>query len=238
MPINNITNVIRKFRAKYSARKYKNLTPQQIFEKIYQKGAWGLSEDPLQPFFSGRGSHADVIVSTYLNAVQDFLSGFIEKPSVVDLGCGDFSVGSKIRHLCGKFTACDVVTKLIEFNRVKYKNLDIDFRVLDLTTNDLPSGDIVFIRQVLQHLSNEQILSALPQISLKYKFLVLTEHLPNAEIIIHNLDKMAGPDIRLNNKSGIVLTSPPFNLRPKSERMLCQVKEGQGVITTTLYELN
>jgi hypothetical protein len=41
----------------------------------------------------------------------------------------------------------------------------------------LPDGDIVFLRQVLQHLNNSQI-SRVVQKLYRYKFLVLTEHVP------------------------------------------------------------
>ena len=208
---------------------------KKIFSKIYEDEIWGKSNDPSQLFYSGIGSHDKVIVSTYIQAVHEFLSTFVKKPNVVDLGCGDFLVGSKIRQLCDNYIACDIVPELIEFNKHKYKTLDVDFRVVDLTTNDLPSGDIVFVRQVLQHLSNEQILKAIPKLCTKYKYLVLTEHLPISHEFEHNLDKPAGFDIRTGIESGLVLTSPPFNLKARNERKLCEVLYG-GIITTTLYQ--
>jgi len=50
---------------------------------------------------------------------------------------------------------------------------------------------VVFIRQVLQHLSNAHILRAIPKIAASYRFLVLTEHLPLGEAFTPNLDKPA-----------------------------------------------
>lgn len=232
-----VVKAIGHYRARDSLKEYRNLPPQQVFSQIYENGAWGKSDDPSQPFFSGSGSHDKTIVSTYIDAIQNFLPAFAEKPDVIDLGCGDFFIGSKIRQLCGNYIACDIVPKLIDFNREKYKALNVDFRVLDLTSDELPTGDIVFIRQVLQHLSNEQILRALPKISSKYKYLVLTEHWPATQDFKHNIDKPAGPDIRTYIESGIVLTSPPFNLRPKNERKLCQVNDPDGIITTMVYQL-
>jgi SAM-dependent methyltransferase len=217
---------------------YKNLTPQQVFTKIYEEGAWGESKDESHRFFSGSGSHDNITTKTYLEAIQKFLSAFERKPDVVDLGCGDFSIGSQIRSLCGVYTACDIVRPLIGANKEKYRSLDVDFRVLDLTQDELPKADIVFIRQVLQHLPNEQIKQALPQISSKYKYLILTEHLPSTNDFIANIDKPSGPTTRLRNNSGLVLTSPPFNLTPKEQRVLCQVSGDGTVIRTTLYVLS
>jgi hypothetical protein len=53
----------------------------------------------------------------------------------------------------------------------------------------------------------------------------------------HNLDKKVGPEIRTGSGSGIVLTSPPFNLKAQSERELCNAVEYGGIIRTTLYTL-
>jgi hypothetical protein len=116
-------------------------------------------------------------------------------------------------------------------------SVDVDFRSLDFIVDELPAGDIVFIRQVLQHLSNEQINRALQKLSTHFKYLVLTEHLPGIPEFAPNLDKPAGPGIRTGLPSGIVLTKAPFNLKPYLERRLCHVAEDGGIIATTLYQL-
>jgi SAM-dependent methyltransferase len=228
---------IQKYQGRRFTEKCADLTVQQIFSKIYDEGAWGRSGDPSQPFFSGSGSHDDKIIATYVDAVRGFLSTFPDRPDVVDLGCGDFFVGSKIRDLCGAYVACDIVPKLIEFNKKKFAGLDVDFRVVDMTSDELPGGDVVFIRQVLQHLSNEQIARAVPKVAATYKSLVLTEHLPDAPDFEPNRDKRAGPEVRTGAGSGVVLTSPPFNLEVTGERTLCQIDEFGSVIKTTLYTL-
>ena len=45
-------------------------------------------------------------------------------------------MGSKIRYLFDSYIACDVVESLIDFNKQKYKDLDVDFRLLDLTKDE------------------------------------------------------------------------------------------------------
>jgi hypothetical protein len=228
---------IRNYTGRNKFKEFSDLTPEQAFTRIYEMGMWGQSGDPSKPYFSGTGSHDEKVVAPYLGAVKEFLETFDGKPDVVDLGCGDFTVGSRLRPFCANYIACDVVPKLIDFNREKFKRLDVDFRALDLTTDVLPPGEVVFIRQVLQHLSNEHILRVLPKLSATYQYLVLTEHLPGDPHFQPNLDKPAGPGIRTGINSGIVLTSPPFNFRPKAERRLCQAREADGLIVTTLYVL-
>ena len=225
----------KQFLAKKARKKYENLSTQQIFTKIYADGVWGKS-DQGDPFFSGSGSHNNAIVETYVKAINNFLCSLKDKPNVVDLGCGDFYIGSKIRHLCNNYIACDIVEPLITFNTNKYK--DTEFRVLNIVTDDLPLGEIVFIRQVLQHLSNDSIIKCIPKLA-QYKYLVLSESVPVSDFI-PNVDKPDGPDTRgsFNTSSGIVLTSPPFNLKIKEETTLCELAQGGWIIKTTLYRVN
>ena len=173
-----------------------------------------------------------------MTAVSEFLSGLDQKPNVVDLGCGDFNVGQQLRSFCNQYTACDVVPQLIEFNQNKFQDLAVDFRVLDFVTGELPPGDVVFIRQVLQHLSNDHIAQVVEKLAGQYRWLVLTESVPKGNSFIPNIDKPAGRNIRLDiAHSGIVLTAHPFNLQVKSQRKLCEIPEYNGCVRTILYEL-
>jgi Methyltransferase domain len=117
------------------------------------------------------------VVTPYVNAARMFLDSLPCPPSGVDLGCGDFSVGEQLRPHCGRYVACDVVPALIQRNNEKFAAAHVEFRCLDIIEGDLPDGDIVFLRQVLQHLNNAQI-SKVTQKLYHYKFLVLTEHVP------------------------------------------------------------
>jgi SAM-dependent methyltransferase len=214
-----------------------NGTPQEIFAKIYAHKTWGESDDLADQFCSGEGSHDPAVVDPYVNAISRFLSSFDRKLDVVDLGCGDFSVGSKIRELCGRYTACDVVAPLIAFNKTKYASLNVDFRVLDLVNDPLPPGEVVFVRQVLQHLSNEHIRKLLPKIPANYRYLVLTEHLPASDPFTPNLDFPTGPTFRLEIGSGVVITAKPFNFKAKRETLLGELPQMGGRIQTRVYEL-
>lgn len=225
-----------RFIRSYKNREYNNLSTEQIFTRIYERGVWGKSEDPASPFYSGSGSRRDAEIAVYVQSVTEFLRSFEIKPNVVDLGCGDFTVGSQIRSFCNRYVACDVVPGLIAFNTTRFKDLDVEFRVLDLIENELPPGDIAFIRQVLQHLSNDQIRNLIARASLSYRFIVVTEHLPSQEKFEHNADKLTGPGTRMGYNSGVVLTSPPFNLCPKFEKQLCRTSSlDTGILVTTLY---
>ncbi len=212
-----------------------NLSAKEVFTKIYTEGLWGKNGRPEQPFFSGSGSHTNDITSTYVQSVSNFIKSLNIKPNALDLGCGDFNVGSQIREYCGIYIACDIVNALIEFNKHKFSKMDVDFRVLDLIEDELPKADVVFIRQVLQHLSNAQIQKLLPKLNKGFTWLILTEHLPSNGNFPHNLDQNNSHNIRLGRNSGVVLSSPPFNLSALEERVLCEVREGSGTIKTIAY---
>lgn len=232
-----VLNKLRVARARRDNGEFNSLSTQQVFSTIYEQGLWGKSENPADPFCSGTGSHDDSITGAYVARVTEFLGSQPTKPDVVDLGCGDFAVGSRIRPFCGNYVACDIVPQLIARNKAKFSALDVDFRVLNLVSDPLPAGDVVCIRQVLQHLSNDDIRQVVPKLQATYSTLILTEHIPKSTTFTPNLDKPTGPGIRIGYHSGIVLTRPPFNLRAVDERVLCEVDESGGVIRTTLYRL-
>jgi hypothetical protein len=229
--------ILRRIRS-YKNRAFSNLSAKDLFTKIYESNAWGKSDDQGSPFYSGSGSSRADEIEAYVQAVTTFLSSFEVKPNVVDLGCGDFTVGSQVRAFCNRYVACDVVPSLIAFNKARFIDLGVEFEVLDLIEDELPSGDVAFVRQVLQHLSNDQISRFISRVVLSYRFLVVTEHLPSHAKFKHNVDKLTGPGTRMGYESGIVLTSPPFNLCSKIEKQLCRVSSiDTGVLVTTLYGL-
>jgi hypothetical protein len=205
-------------------------SPQEIFETIYRDGIWGgrLSRH----YHSGSGSRDRNIIEPYVTAVRQFLLN-LNRPSVVDLGCGDFYVGSQLVDCAGRFTACDIVDSLIRHNRKKYKQ--VIFKTLNAIDDELPDGDVVLIRQVLQHLSNAQVAKILPKLT-QYRFAVITEHLPGFDGFKPNIDKETGADHRVSFGSGLVLTDPPFNLTAKSSKILCEVEEFGGIIRTIAFE--
>lgn len=230
---NPLVDALRTYRGRSRLKAYRGLSTKDVFTKIYEDGEWGGVGDREHKYFSGSGSRSTP-AEIYIAAVEKFMLSLDHKPDVVDLGCGDFNVGSRVRPFCDHYVACDIVDSLIRFNAEKYKALDVDFRMLDLTLDELPPGEVVFVRQVLQHLSNDGIERAIEMIPTRYRYLVLTEHVP-AEPFPHNLDKSSGPDNRLAINSGIVLTSAPFNMKAVEQTTLCEVREWGGIIRTILY---
>ena len=243
-----IPDPVLRWRGRYLERKtneyLRRTHPKEIFTMIYNRGYWGQSNDRGETYYSGPGSHSAEALDVYVNAVRDFLLSFDEKPDVVDLGCGDFAVGSQVRAYCDRYVACDIVEGLISRNRARYANDNVEFRVVDITNDELPEGDVVFIRQVFQHLSNSDIEKVLVKVLTKYRFMIVSEHLPLSDKFTPNIDNPTGPKIKIDieeSGSGVILTEPPFSLKAKQNRVLCEVLEDSagcnGVIRTNLYRL-
>jgi hypothetical protein len=213
------------------------LSNREIFTNVYQNKLWGesLAENE-SPFYSGLGSSDPQIVDPYVDTVKQFFSSFQTKKKAVDLGCGDFRVGSRIVDSFDSYIACDVVPELVDFNQRYWQHLPVEFRVVDLAKDEIPTGEVLILRQVLQHLSNDEIYKFIQRIPQGFRFLLLTEHLPSENDFLANRDKVTGTDIRLGSGSGVVLTQPPFSMNFKSETKLLSIPQFGGAIVTTLYE--
>jgi hypothetical protein len=199
---------------------------KEIFSSIYSKNEWGGTRGE---FCSGNGSTDERVVSLYVSMVARFAQseGFMEK-KFVDLGCGDFRVGQLLVPLCEDYIGVDVVENLVLRNQAEFGNQSVRFTCLDIIEDNLPAGDVCFIRQVLQHLSNVQIHKILLKLN-KYKWVFVTEHHPlDLDLRIPNVEKTPGADIRLVENSGVYISSPPFSVPPALVEIVLEVPVFEG----------
>ncbi len=203
-------------------------------QQIYEMKLWGSNKSA---FYSGKGSHDPKIVNPYIEAVGSFLKSF-ENPIVVcDLGCGDFNVGKQLAKYTKKYIAIDIVEDLIEYNKERFIQKNLEFHYLDIAKDDLPSGDCVIVRQVLQHLSNTEVQDVLRKLT-NFNYIILTEHLPMGDFS-PNKDIISGQGIRLKKQSGLDILAPPFDFKVKNGIQLqaFELEKGKGVIVTILYQI-
>lgn len=216
-------------------KKHKNPWPtKDAMEQVYSMKLWGSNNSD---FYSGDGSHLPEIVDPYLNVLTKFLTSFKNPLAVCDLGCGDFNIGKELIQYADKYIGVDIVADLIDYNKEKFKANNLEFHCLDIAKDELPNGDCVILRQVLQHLSNTEIKSITEKLKV-FKYVILTEHIPKGEFI-PNKDIISGQGIRIKKQSGVNLLMSPFNLKVKEETELIStsLENGKGVIVTTLYKL-
>ena len=159
--------------------------------------------------------------------------------NIVDLGCGDFWIMRHVLEALSKagynffYTGIDVVADLISYNAEHFRHPNIRFICRDVTIDNepLPDGELLIIRQVLQHLSNADIKTILGK-ALKFKYLFITEHIYDAPDAVHNVDKQTDESIRLNHKSGIYLERAPFSYNNIVH--LLKIPEYGGIIRSSL----
>lgn len=207
---------------------------KDAMEQVYEKKLWGGNESD---FYSGTGSHLSDYVIPYIEALTKFFKSF-ENPLVVcDLGCGDFNVGKELVEYTQKNIAVDIVADLIRRNKELFQDEKLEFYCLDIASDELPSGDCAIVRQVLQHLSNDEVHKLLTKLK-DFKYVILTEHVPEGEFIA-NKDIISGQGTRLKKQSGIDLLASPFNLKVKEEKRMLSIpsQDSEGVIVTTLYRM-
>ena len=202
--------------------------------QIYEMHLWGGKDGD---FYSGEGSHQIEIIKPYTEIVSGFLKSHKNKLTVCDLGCGDFNIGKQLVPHTLKYIAIDIVPSLIERNTSIFKAENLEFHCLDISQDELPKADCIILRQVLQHLSNNEIKSIIEKLS-KYKYIILTEHLPIGQFTA-NKDVISGQGIRIKYNSGVDLLATPFNFKVKKEILLNEIKleTNKGIIKTVLYEL-
>jgi len=218
---------------KNAKRNKKPWPTKKAMQQVYKERLWGSGASE---FYSGEGSHLPEIVEPYVKTVIDFLSQFNKNISVCDLGCGDFNIGKELVSYTIKYIAVDIVPELILRNQNLFQIPNLEFHCLDIAKDDLPIADCAIIRQVLQHLSNAEVLQITRKLK-QYKYIIVTEHLPSDEFIA-NVDIISGQGTRLKKKSGIQLLQPPFNLKIVEEKELLKVTDQHGVIVTNLYKLS
>ncbi len=215
------------------------LSTREVFSRIYREGIWG----PADGFSSGSGSDCAEIVDPYVERIRQWANEHQGQSLVaVDLGCGDFRVGNRIFTLFKHYIAADIVPDLIQHHKANHQEPNLEFHCVDAIEDELPTGDVVFVRQVLQHLSNVQVGKILGKLK-NYGYLIITEHLPaEGQLKVKNADKVHGGKIRMNEGSGLYLEDPPFSLSALESQILLEVPGGinpvkDGVIRTTVYRM-
>jgi SAM-dependent methyltransferase len=206
-------------------RYYGPLPIADTFADIYRKDIWG----------NGSGSGSD---DRFATAYCDLVSEFARQnriDGILDIGCGDFRVGKLIVSRGLRYLGVDVVQEVIERNQREYGSERVRFQCLDATLEKLPHAELCLIRQVLQHLSNDEIWRIL-QNCRDCKHILITEHVPlNPRAL--NIDKPHGPDTRIDfgRRSGVFLDASPFCL---SIENVLEVPYTDGEVLRTVYISN
>lgn len=216
-----------RLRAELQRRQFRGLGVEETFDRVYAERWWG--DGP--GFDSGEGS-GEALATPYVQRIRDFIESRGIR-SVVDLGCGDFRVGRQLISPDLDYVGVDVVGDLVKRNQRTFGAEKVRFEHRDLIGGELPGAELALLRQVLQHLSNDEIQTVLDN-TRRYRYVIITEHVPVGDDVRPNVDKPHGPDIRMPERSGVFVDEPPFSL-PVDHLFDVRFTEDQ-VLRTVLLE--
>lgn len=121
------------------------------FSEIYRDEHWVIGCDDSR---SGSGSTLGATANLHRKLPELFDK--LDVRSVVDVGCGDFNWMKEVQPL-PSYIGIDIVESVIAANRAQYSREGVVFICADVTTIGIPNGDAVLCREVLFHLSFEDI---------------------------------------------------------------------------------
>lgn len=134
------------------------------FAEIYKGNEWG--------FGSGHGSLPRV-TRGYREFVERFLRiNRIER--VVDMGCGDWQFSRLIDWGNANYVGADVVDSVVERNSKRFRREGVSFQVVRDDGSDLPDGDLLLCKDVLQHLARPSIERFVADVLPRYRYALLT----------------------------------------------------------------
>jgi hypothetical protein len=171
---------------------------QIAFENVYKTKEWLGKVGTL----SGIGSSIEC-AKEYLLFLQRFV---VENDirSIIDLGCGDFNLMRHFDFTGITYLGVDIVEFVIQDNIIKYKTDNINFVNSNVVTYTPSSKyDLVIIKDVLQHLSNENITLLLKNI----------DYAPIA-VVTNDVTSNNGECVN-GGYRGVNLNIPPFNIETK-----------------------
>jgi SAM-dependent methyltransferase len=153
---------------------------------------------------SGAGSNAYFTIE-YRHFLEKFLvmNGI---SSVVDIGCGDWQFSRFLNWANARYLGLDVVPSVIQANQKRFGLPSVQFRIMPENLAEVPSGDLLIMKDVLQHLPEENILRFRDLVLPKFKYCLITNS-------YQKLETPVNVDIRIGDFRCLDLQAAPFQFR-------------------------
>ena len=161
------------------------------FADIYEKDVWRFRLAAETPK-SGPGS--SLAATERLRAELPLLLNRLGAKTLIDVGCGDFTWMQHVA-LEQAYIGLDVVASVIEANREAHAAPHRRFLFADATQDEIPDGDVVLLREILFHLSFDDIARVLRNVLAKPRAYVVATSDPST---LFNSDIPTG-DFRVLN---------------------------------------
>jgi hypothetical protein len=178
---------------------------QDRFTEIYRTGFWrdGKDENPL----SGAGSSLGATEN--LRGELPTLLNELGVQVLLDVGCGDFTWMSTVDLGKVHYTGVDIVPNVIAEHLTKHSSDTRHFAVANAVTDALPDADAIMCREVLFHLSFDDVRSVLRNmVNTEARYCLLTSDRGTSI----NSDIRSGDHRLLNLQRAPFLLPPPIKL--------------------------
>lgn len=191
-----------RFRDYHEATRTYARTDKEVFTKIYTvKLAEGTS--------STESSQAEKH-RPFIDYLQNFIAEY-KISTVVDMGCG---YGELLKGLSlpenTTYLGLDIVDSVIVYNKLHYERTNVSYDTVD-NIEDLSKykGDLLIMKDVIQHWSNDKILYAKDHIlpNFKYAIIVNDVYFPNQGPV--------NSEIKTGNSRPLNLEISPFYIKLK-----------------------
>ena len=118
------------------ASRFKDWDIDEVFTDIYQKNSWGIEET-----LSGQGSTIEQM-RPILHEIEEVFQS-LEINSLLDLPCGDFNWMEHVNLSGIQYIGGEIVPELVNNNQAKYGSELVEFRLIDITSDELPKVDMI-----------------------------------------------------------------------------------------------
>lgn len=190
---------------------HQGASAREIFGKIYRNNYWGNSA-------SRSGAGSDLVQTAVVRRELPTLVKDYGIRTMLDLPCGDWHWMKEV-NIDADYVGADIVPELIERNNALYSNERCRFITLDLITDKLPKVDLVFSRDVLVHLSFEDIFLSLRNIKRSGSTYLLTTTFTGRDKNV---------DIATGNWRPLNMQKAPFNFSEPLQLINENCTEGDG----------
>lgn len=189
---------------------------EEIFREIHRTKRWGGLDSS-----SGPGSDLDQTAT-----IRELIPPLVRELGVrtfLDVPCGDFYWMKEMTLDVELYIGADIVNEVIDSNTRKYSasgDCVRVFRRLDITRDQLPRVDMVFLRDCLVHLCFDDIFRALKNIrNSNSKYLLATTFTGSREAV----------DIVTGRWRPLNLQMPPFNFPDPIKVIVENCTERDGI---------
>lgn len=170
---------------------------KDVFTDLYKSNGWSGKES-----VSGPGS--DYEQTKFLIPELDIMLKYLNIKSMLDVPCGDFNWMKNVDLSKISYHGGDIVEQLIKSNIKKYESKNVKFSVIDLVNDDLPTVDLIMVRDCLVHLPTRDVFKALKNIkNSKSKYFLTTNFLWNHQEV--------NKEIKVGEWRRINLQKTPYN---------------------------